>query len=458
MVGEGDVTEALLTGESAPVPKKPGDLLFAGTVVDDGALTAKVMRPVGETRLAQISHLVEQTLATKPPIQRLADKASAYFTFGILGVAMLTAVIHTIAGEPPGQAILAAVAVLVVACPCALGLATPLALAITLGRATRAGLLVLNSTALETAARVTRVVFDKTGTLTLGRLTVAETLVIPGAGISPEDLLAYTAAVEQFSAHPIARAIVGAWGGEVPQAGEFQGLRGMGASAQVAGRRVIVGSARFAGVDEATLLRAPARSLAERGETVVWVGWDGLLRGFIALRDVPDPTAVEALSRLAAEGISSVMLSGDTPQTTQAIAADLGLAEYEGDCPPSEKAEHIRDWQAKGEHVAMVGDGVNDAPALAQADLSFTVAGGTEVAGETSDVVLARHDLALIPWFITLSQRTRRIILGNLGWAFAYNLVSVPLAALGVISPVIAAASMATSSLLVVGNSLRLRR
>jgi Cu+-exporting ATPase len=237
--------------------------------------------------------------------------------------------------------------------------------------------------------------------------------------------------------------------------------RGQGASAQLVGNnggRLEVGSARFVAVDGDSSLRDQARVREGQGQTVVWVGTDDTLAGFIALRDEPDPTAVEALRQLAEESVRAVMLSGDSPRTTEAIATELGLEEHEGETSPQAKAERIKAWQEAGEKVAMAGDGVNDAPALAQADLSITAAGGTDVAGETSDVVLTRHDLTLIPWFIRLSRRTRRIIRENLGWAFAYNLVAVPLAALGIISPIIAAAAMATSSLLVVGNSLRLRR
>jgi heavy metal translocating P-type ATPase len=456
--GEGTVNEALLTGESAPVYKTPGTNLFAGTVVNDTALTARVTHPVGVTRLAQITHIVEQTLSAKPPIQRMADKASAFFTFGILSVALITALVRIGMGQTPAQAILASVAVLVVACPCALGLATPLALTVTLGRTTRAGLLVRNPTALETAAKVQRIVFDKTGTLTQGQLSVVTTGILPEATTTSGELLCLAAAVEQFSEHPIAQAIVAACTAQKPEAQEFQSLRGLGASAQVGERRVWVGSARFLDVSENSVLMPQALVHAGQGETVVWVGWDGSPAGFITLRDTLNSSAPPALAQLNTAGIHTVMLSGDTPQTTQAIAHELGIKDYEGNCPPEEKAQRIQAWQAQGENSAMVGDGVNDAPALAQADLSFTTAGGTDIAGETSDVVLTHTDLTAIPWFIMLSRRTRRIILENLGWAFAYNLVAVPLAAFGFISPMIAAATMATSSLLVVGNSLRLRR
>jgi heavy metal translocating P-type ATPase len=461
MEGQGALDESLLTGESVPVNKGPGDTILAGTILTDAALIARVAGPAGDTRLGQITKLVEQTLATKPPIQRLADKASAYFAVGVLGAAILTATSWGLAGFAGPRALLAAVAVLVVACPCALGLATPLALTVTLGQTTRAGMLVRNPVALETAAHIQRVVFDKTGTLTLGRLVVVGQAVESGGATTSDELVCLAAAVEQHSEHPVAKAIVEACTRPIARASEFQALRGLGASALVQGnldQRVLVGSMRFINVDGSSPLAEQAQAHAERGETVVWVGWDSRVAGFIALRDEPNPTAPMALRQLREESIGAVVLSGDNPRTTQAVATELGLSEYEGNYAPQEKTGRIREWQAAGELVAMVGDGVNDAPALAQADLSITTAGGTDVAGETSDVVLTRSDLTLIPWFIRLSRRTRSIILQNLGWAFAYNLVSVPLAALGVISPVIAAAAMATSSLLVVGNSLRLRR
>ena len=456
--GGGVVDESLLTGESVPAEKSVGDWVYAGTVTTDAALICRVTRSVGETRLAQITRLVDQTLSTKPPIQRLADRASAYFALGILAAVVLTGLAWILTGHPPAQAMLSAVAVLVVACPCALGLATPLALTVTLGRTTKAGILVRNPKALETAAQVQRIVLDKTGTLTMGRMSVVETVVDAPGGTDPADLLALAAAVERRSEHPIARAIVAATDASLPDAGGFQFLRGLGASAQVSGQRVMVGSAQFLGVEAGAPPMVTAQTHTRRGETVVWVGSDGRAKGFIVLRDTLNPTAKEALRQLETAQIRVVMLSGDDPRTTQATAAELGLSDYEGYCPPADKAVRIAAWQQDGTKVAMVGDGVNDAPALAQADVSITAAGGTDVAGETSDIVLTRTDLTLIPWLVVRARRTRRIILQNLGWAFAYNLVSVPLAAFGVISPVIAALAMATSSLLVVGNSLRLRR
>ncbi|MFN2168231.1 MAG: heavy metal translocating P-type ATPase, partial [Anaerolineae bacterium] len=377
--GEATVDESLLTGESAPVNKSPGDRIFAGTVVTDEALVALVTRPAEEGRLAQIAHLVEETLNTKPPIQRLADKASAIFAFGILGAAMLTfAGWWLLAGKPPAQALLTAVAVLVVACPCALGLATPLALAITLGRTSREGILVRNPVALETAAMVGRIVLDKTGTLTQGKLSVTATAVADGSDMSSDGLLCLAATVEQYSEHPVARAIVDACSQSLARAEGFKVARGQGASAQLVGKggkRIKVGSARFLAVEGGSSLNDEAAARAGQGETVVWVGTEDTVAGFVALRDEPDPTAAGALRQLAEEGVRTVMLSGDSPSTTAAIAAELGMERFEGEMLPQEKAERIRGWQEGGDKVAMAGDGVNDAPALAQADLSFTTAG-----------------------------------------------------------------------------------
>jgi heavy metal translocating P-type ATPase len=459
--GAAAVDESMLSGESAPVQKGEGDPLYAGTIVTDSALTARLVDPPSSSRLAQITQMVERTLAAKPPIQRLADRAATIFAYGIISIAALTGFGWYLRTSSASEALLAGVAVLVVACPCALGLATPLAITITLGRTTQQGLIVRKAAGLEIASKVTRIVFDKTGTLTQGRTRVVSVEVEGSDGTDQAELLAMAAAVEQFSEHPLARAIITANLSPVRPAREFRSLRGLGVSASVQDGpnwRVMVGSEKLFPGEVGHGLRQRAETRAERGEILVWVGWDDGPAGFISLRDEPNPTARDALQKLAAEGVRAVMLSGDHPKTTKAVAEELGIAEYQGNCPPERKAALIQEWQRAGEKVAMAGDGVNDAPALAQADLSLTAAGGTDVAGETSDIVMTREDLTLIPWLIGVSRRTRRIIIENLGWAFAYNLIAVPLAVLGMISPVIAAAAMATSSLLVVGNSLRLRR
>ncbi|MGW8251286.1 MAG: heavy metal translocating P-type ATPase, partial [Anaerolineales bacterium] len=458
--GNAAVDESLLTGESVPIEKKEGDDLFAGTIATDSSLTCRVQVSVKETRLAQITKLVEQTLSTKPPIQRLADKASAYFTFIILGTACLTAVGWYVIGQDTSEALLASVAVLVVACPCALGLATPLALTITLGRSAQAGLLIRKNAALEEAAKIDRIVLDKTGTLTQGKMSISATYADEKYISDTSELLSLAASVEQFSEHPIARAIVTASDEPLKEARDFLSQRGAGASALVVdgtARRVLVGSEGYLKIKEGSKFSDEVSLHADQGETVVWVGWDGIIAGFIALTDIPRSSANTMLQELQKEGIDAVMLSGDNPRTTEVVARKLGISHFEGNCPPEEKAARIREWQDGGERIAMVGDGVNDAPALAQADISITVSGGTDVAGEISDVILMHPDLGLIPWFFHLSKRTRRIIIQNLGWAFLYNVVTLPLAALGIISPVIAAVTMASSSLLVVGNSLRLR-
>ncbi len=459
--GNGFANESLLTGESLPVVKEAGDKIYAGSLISDGALVSRVLQPAGNTRLAQISALVADTLSTKPPIQRLADRVSTYFAFGILSVAVGTFAVRLALGQTLGEAVLLAVAVLVVACPCALGLATPLALSVTLGRAVREGILVRNALAFEVTPKIQRIVLDKTGTLTRGEPSVARVVAAKNADLSDQDVLCLAAAVEQFSEHPLAQAIVAAVEGPVPAASGFIAMRGMGASAVVEGRqgqRVIVGSARLVEVAEDHSLQQAARQYAEQGETVVWVAADQKVLGLLALRDEADETAQAAVHQLQQEHISVAVLSGDTPQTTRTIASELGIADYLGGCMPEEKADRIKSWQQAGEKVAMVGDGVNDAPALAQADLSITVAGGSDIAGQASDLLLTRPDLTLIPWFVHLSRRTRRNIAINLGWAFAYNMVTVPLAVIGWISPVWAAILMASSSLLVVLNSLRLKR
>ncbi len=457
--GEAAADESLLTGESTPVSKGPGDSLFAGTLLTDSALVCRVTQAPRNARLSQIIRLVEETLTARPPIQRLADQVSGYLALGILAVAVVTALGWRVAGHAPADALLAAVAVLVVACPCALGLATPLALSAVLGAATRRGILVRNPAALETAAGVQCIAFDKTGTLTRGKMEVAAAAAAPDTGMSRDGLLGIAAAVEQFSEHPVARAVVTAAPGRPGRTRGFRARRGLGASASLGdGRRVSVGSLPFleAEADPAMVREAEVR--AALGETVVWVGVDHKVCGWISLRDGLNPTAAEALQELTQAGVRTVLLSGDSPLTAATVAAELGMREHEGRCSPADKAARIQAWQKAGARVAMVGDGVNDAPALAQADLSITVAGGTDVAGGVSDVVLTRADLALIPELMRLSQRARRTIRQNLTWAFAYNLVAVPLAAIGVITPAIAAATMAASSLLVVGNSLRLRR
>lgn len=459
--GQAAVDESLLTGESIPVGKMPGDAVYAGTVVSDSPLVCQVEKPMDATRLAQITELVEQTLTSKPAIQRLADKASAWFAIGILLAAMITAFVWYLRTGMFSHALINAVAVLVVACPCALGLATPLALTVSLSKAAGEGVLVRKSNALEQAGQCSMVVFDKTGTLTQGHLSLVAVERAGNNELTDKQVLALAASAEAASEHPIALAIREAAGIDSLsyQGEDFKNLRGMGVSAQIDDHRLLIGSLRLFGEQEkfAELVKR-AQMYANQGNTIVWMGWDEAPFAFLALRDEPNPDAKELVEKLKTQGLRIAILSGDSVETTKAIAEMLAVEDFRGHCMPADKTEAIRAWQSQGEQVLMIGDGVNDAPALAQADVSITVAGGTDIAGETSDLILMRPDLLQIPWFIHLSRRVYRIIRENLGWAFAYNMISVPLAAFGLISPVIAAAAMATSSLLVVGNSLRLKR
>jgi len=450
--GGGHADESLLTGESATVPKHDGDTIWAGTLVVDGSLTARVDHGVDASRLSGIRALVETTLSSRAPAERLADKVSLYLTLGVISLALVTGVGWSLAGAGLSRSLITAVAVLVVACPCALGLATPLAVSVALGGAARKGVLVRNGAALENAGQTSLVVLDKTGTVTLGRLEVSGS-----AGLSRAELLRAAASVEQYSEHPLAAAIVAASSPPDP-ARDFEPAAGLGACAVLAdGTRVVVGRVEMMPEQPEQQLVDEARGHAANGETVVWVGRGTQLLGFLALRDEIDPAARGAVAQLRDRGLGPVLLSGDSEETTQAVAAELGIARHVSRLTPELKAEEVARLQSAGATVAMVGDGVNDAPSLARADLSVTVAGGTDIAGRTSDIVLDRDDLNLVPWFISAAGSTRRIIRQNLGWALAYNAVALPLAALGLITPAIAAIAMASSSLLVVGNSLRLR-
>ena len=461
--GEAHADEALLTGESAPVAKARGDTVWAGTLMVDGSVSATVVHDVSTSRLAGIRSLVAHTLETKAPAERMADRAAAALTMVVIAIAVLAGLGWAMTGHSSSEALITAVAVLVVACPCALGLATPLAVSIALGGTARGGVLVRNSAAFETAGGVTDVVLDKTGTVTMARLEVTAVRAsdeTAGALHDSADLLCLAAAAEQFSEHPLARAIVSACPDVPAPARAFRSQVGAGASVVLErdDSTVTVGRLDLMPAQPAPAMLSDAAARTSQGETVVWVAHDHEIAGFIALRDEIDPTAAGAIDRLRAREAEPVLLSGDSEETTNAVAGELGIGRFGSRLTPEMKADYIEGLQDEGRHVAMIGDGVNDAPALAKADLSITVAGGSDVAGETSDIVLARRDLGLVPWLLAVSSETRSIIRGNLGWAFGYNLIAVPLAAFGLITPGIAAAAMATSSLLVVGNSLRLRR
>jgi P-type Cu2+ transporter len=455
--GTAEINESLVTGESSPVSKKPSSLILAGSSVASGSVTARVVKAFDQSRLAQMRDAVKQTLMAKPPLQQLADRAAGWLTFTILALAAVTLAGWLITGHSAGAGVLAAVAVLVVACPCALGIATPLAITVSLGRAVRAGVAVRNPGALESASHLDHIVFDKTGTLTVGRPTVTAVQSVEDTETGDDELLCLAAAVEQFSSHPVGQAIAAACPTPA-EARDFAPLSGMGGRAILNdGTPIMVGTEYLVPSSYESPLAGSANMRRAAGESVVWVQVDGKVLGFLALSDPPDQRAEQAIEQLEADGISAEILSGDAPATVKALADNLHVAESTGALSPAAKARVIAARQHGQHQIGMVGDGANDAPALAQADVSFTVASGTTIAGETSDVLLVRDDLRLAPWFIKLSRVTNRVIKQNLGWAMIYNVVAVPLAAFGVIRPAIAAVAMAVSSLIVVMNSLRLK-
>jgi Cu+-exporting ATPase len=451
--GESAVDESMLTGESMPVDKRPGSRVFAGTVNGMGALTCCATGVGKHTVLAGIIRLVAAAQASKPPVQKLVDRVSAWFVPFVVGVALLVLLGWTYAGGF-AQALIPAVAVLVIACPCALGLATPTALMVGIGRAARAGVLVRNAEALEGAEKLGVIVFDKTGTLTRGEPVATD--VLPAEGASPETLARVAVTLEKTSEHPLARAILRhpAFGRAAPLAAEgLQTHGGRGVSATIGGEPARLGSPAF--LREGGVADEPPR-LA--GKTIVGVSLGARLLGWIALEDELRGTTARALERLRAMGVEPVVLSGDNADAVGALAARLGIRRWEAGVSPEQKAEAVARLRREGRRVGMAGDGVNDAPALARADVSFALAGGTGVAIETADVTLMHNDLAGIADAIALSRATLAKIRQNLFFAFVYNVLGLPLAAAGMLSPVIAGAAMALSSVSVVSNSLLLNR
>jgi Cu+-exporting ATPase len=470
--GSTHVDESFMTGESRPRPRVPGDPLVGGSINGEGAIVLRVSAVGAETVLARIIRLVEDAQARKAPIQRLVDRVSRVFVPAVLALALVTLLGWGLGTGDWTQAILNAVAVLVIACPCALGLATPTAIMAGTGVAARHGILISDVQALETAHSVTRVAFDKTGTLTLGRPSVVA--CEPAEGLDPGALLALAARVQAGSEHPLARAVsqaLGAAGGAPPQAaGQVHALAGRGVAGRVADDMVWIGNARLLaeiGVADAerSAWTARAQAHAARGLTVSWVARgpaDGLappsVAGLLAFGDTARPGAAQALQRLRAMGVRTAMLTGDSRGAAEAIARELGVDEVRAELLPEQKSAAIGAWRAAGEVVAMVGDGVNDAPALAAADVGIAMGGGTDVAMHAAGITLMRGDPGLVADAIAVSRRTWSKIRQNLFWAFAYNVVGLPLAALGHLDPVIAGAAMAFSSVSVVSNALLLRR
>jgi Cu2+-exporting ATPase len=465
--GESEVDESMVTGESLPVAKGPGDAVIGGSVNTAGTLRVQATKVGGDTALAQIVQLVQQAQNSKAPGQRLADRAAFWLVLVALLGGTVTFVLWLLTGASVQTALLFAITVVVITCPDALGLATPTAIMVGTGLGARRGVLFKNATAVETAARIDTVVMDKTGTLTRGEPEVTDVVV---DGLTEDEVLALAAAVERESEHPLAAAVVRhAEQRQVPvlRATKFRNVPGHGAEARVTGRRVLVGNRKLMadqGVDTGSLM-ARRDELAAAGRTAVLVAVDGAVVGVVALADAARDTAAAAVTALHDAGVDVVMLTGDNQATARRIAAQLGIDTVIAEVLPGDKAAKVAELQHAGRRVAMVGDGVNDAPALAQADLGIAIGAGTDVAIETADVVLMRSDPLDVPIALRIGRGTLRKMRQNLGWAIGYNTIALPIAA-GVFAPAfglvlrpeIAALSMSGSSLIVAVNALLLKR
>ncbi|WP_066301393.1 heavy metal translocating P-type ATPase [Arthrobacter luteolus] len=459
--GTSAVDASMLTGESVPVEVAEGDAVTGATTNAGGRLVVRATRIGADTQLAQMARLVEDAQTGKAEVQRLADRISGVFVPVVIVIAVIALGGWLGAGFPVTAAFTAAVAVLVIACPCALGLATPTALLVGTGRGAQMGVLIKGPEVLESTRKVDTVVLDKTGTVTTGKMTLVDALAEPGT--SRAELLRLAGALEDASEHPIAQAIAkGAVQetGPLPAPGEFANVEGKGVQGVVDGHAVVVG--RESLLAEWSLKLSPgltaAKAQAEgEGKTVVAVGWDGQARGILIVADTVKPTSAEAIAQFKAIGLTPVLLTGDNDAVARQIADEVGIEEVIAEVLPQDKVDVVRRLQAEGKVVAMIGDGVNDAPALAQADLGLAMGTGADVAIEASDITLVRGDLRSAVDAIRLSRKTLGTIKTNLFWAFAYNVAAVPVAALGMLNPMLAGAAMALSSVFVVGNSLRLR-
>jgi len=465
--GQSAVDASMLTGESLPVETGPGDLVAGGTVNQQGALTLRATRVGRDTALAQIVRLVREAQGSKAPIQRLADRVSGIFVPIVLLIALITLAVWLVFGPSVEQAVMVAVAVLIVACPCSLGLATPTAIMVGAGVGARMGILIRSGEALETLAGLKVVLLDKTGTLTIGRPTLTDVLAVPD--VDSDEVLRLAASLEQLSEHPVARAIVDAAlerGVKLAPATGLEAVAGKGVEGRVDEGLLLVGNRQLLednGLDVSPLL-AQADGLASRGRTVSYVARMSGLLGLVAVSDAPRPEAREVIELLSKMGVRVVMITGDNRPTALAIAAEVGITEVRAEVLPAQKEAAVRAFQEQGLAVGMVGDGINDAPALARADVGLAIGCGADIAMEAADVTLISGNLMGLPRAIALSRDTLRVIRQNLFWAFFYNSAGIPLAA-GVfyplmgwlLSPVIAAGAMALSSISVVSNSLRLR-
>jgi P-type Cu+ transporter len=455
--GHSAVDASMLTGESLPVDVGPGDQVVGATVDIDGRLVVRANRIGSDTQLAQMARLVEDAQNGKAHVQRLADRISGVFVPIVIALSVATLGFWIATSGSVAAAFTAAVAVLIIACPCALGLATPTALMVGTGRGAQLGILIKGPEVLEASGRVDTIVLDKTGTVTTGTMTLLD--VITASGEQPDEVLRLAGALENSSEHPIAKAIAGGARdkvGDLPSVEEFKSLEGLGVQGIVDGHTVLVGRRRLLDLPDG--LAKAMREAESEGKTPVAVGWDRQARGVLVVADAVKPTSAEAISELRALGLMPIMLTGDNEAAARMIARQVGIDEVIAEVLPQEKMETVKRLQADGRVVAMVGDGVNDAAALAQADLGLAMGSGTDVAIQASDLTLVRDDLRAVPDAIRLSRKTLTTIKGNLFWAFAYNIAALPLAAAGLLNPMIAGAAMAFSSVFVVSNSLRLRR
>ena len=460
--GRSALDVSVLTGESVPVEVEPGSAVAGATVNAGGRLVVRATRVGSDTALAQIARLVTEAQSGKAPVQRLADRVSGIFVPVVIAIALVTLAVWLAAGGEASDALTAAVAVLIIACPCALGLATPTALMVGTGRGAQLGLLIKGPEVLESTRRVDTVVLDKTGTITTGRMSLVGVTTAPG--VERAGALRVAGALENASEHPIAQAVARAAESELgalPEVADFHNREGLGVEGVVEGRAVLAGRPSLLaerGIELPPELGAARLEAERRGQTAVAVAWDGAARAVLAVADTVKPTSAAAVGRLRELGLRPVLLTGDNETTARAVAAEVGIGEVIAEVLPAGKADVVKRLQAEGRVVAMVGDGVNDAPALAQADLGLSIGTGTDVAIEASDLTLVSGDLRAAADAIRLSRRTLRTIKQNLGWAFGYNVAALPLAAAGLLNPMIAGAAMAFSSVSVVANALRLRR
>jgi cation-transporting ATPase V len=462
LVGSSAVDESMLTGESVPVDKVPGDRVAGATLNLQGLLTIQATAVGAETALAQIVRLVQEAQGSKAPVQRLADRIAGIFVPVVIGIASVTLVAWWLVTGTFAPGLVAAVAVLIIACPCALGLATPAAIMVGTGRGAALGILIKGGEVLERSRQIDTVVFDKTGTITRGEMSLVD--VEPAAGIGREDLLRRAAAVEAGSEHPVGRALVAGARRErigLPEVAGFQAVAGQGVRGEVEGVEVVVGRRKFL-ADQGLLIPAGLEETAGRleaqGKTAMLAGWEGEARGVLAVSDTLKPGATRTVRELATMGLEAALITGDNQRTAAAIGRQVGIGRVRSEVLPAGKVEEVRRLQEQGRVVAMVGDGVNDAPALVQADLGMALGTGTDVAIESADIILMSGELQGVLTAIRLSRRTYRTVLQNLAWAFGYNVAAIPLAAFGLLSPIIAGAAMAFSSVSVVVNSLRLYR